>query len=93
MKAIRLNPGDKYNRLTIIKLNHIRQKQFTKNNKQYIQNLEYYLCKCDCGKETIVEKSELKRGKTKSCGCFQTETRKRIFKNNKFGKKYNIEYQ
>ena len=90
MKAIQLNPGDKYNRLTIIKLNHIRQKQFTKNNKQYVKNLEYYLCKCDCGNECIVEKAELKRGGTKSCGCFQTETRKKIFKNNKFGKKYNI---
>lgn len=90
IQSMPLNPGDKYNRLTVIGLNHIRQRHFTKNNKQYTHNLEYYLCKCDCGKETIVEKSELKRGKTKSCGCFQTETRKRIFKNNKFGKKYNI---
>jgi hypothetical protein len=28
-----------------------------------------WLCKCDCGKETIVASGELKRGDTKSCGC------------------------
>lgn len=27
-------------------------------------------CKCICGKETLVKASDLKRGHTKSCGCF-----------------------
>ena len=35
-----------------------------------------WLCKCDCGEETIVSKSNLKDGRTKSCGC----QRKNIFK-------------
>lgn len=28
-----------------------------------------WLCKCDCGNETIVEAKNLKAGTTKSCGC------------------------
>lgn len=28
-----------------------------------------FLCKCDCGKETIVRRLHLVRGKIKSCGC------------------------
>ena len=28
-----------------------------------------YLCKCDCGKEKTVDKYNLIRGHTKSCGC------------------------
>lgn len=28
-----------------------------------------WLCRCDCGNETIVLSSNLKRGKTRSCGC------------------------
>lgn len=29
----------------------------------------YWLCQCDCGNSSIVSQSELKNGKTKSCGC------------------------
>lgn len=29
----------------------------------------YWLCRCDCGKETIVIAQSLKEGKTRSCGC------------------------
>lgn len=32
-----------------------------------------WLCKCDCGKEKIVGASELKRGTTKSCGCYNLQ--------------------
>ena len=32
-----------------------------------------WLCKCDCGKEKIVCGSELKRGTTKSCGCYNID--------------------
>lgn len=28
-----------------------------------------YLCKCDCGNETIVHITSLRSGNTKSCGC------------------------
>ena len=30
-----------------------------------------WLCKCDCGNETIVGQTLLQTGKTKSCGCIQ----------------------
>lgn len=36
-----------------------------------IQHPRYasFLCKCDCGRETIVIWANLRRGSTKSCGC------------------------
>lgn len=32
-----------------------------------------WLCKCDCGKETIVHQGNLRRGYTQSCGCYRRE--------------------
>lgn len=34
-----------------------------------------WLCRCDCGNEKIVESSDLKNGKTKSCGCLKYKHR------------------
>ena len=34
----------------------------------------HWLCKCDCGKETIVHGTKLRNGHTKSCGCLQKDT-------------------
>lgn len=34
-----------------------------------------WLCKCDCGKESIVVGTQLTRGNTKSCGCKRYETK------------------
>lgn len=31
----------------------------------------YWLCRCQCGAETVVEESHLKDGHTKSCGCYR----------------------
>lgn len=33
-------------------------------------NAPTWRCKCDCGKETIVSGGNLRRGNTKSCGCY-----------------------
>ena len=33
----------------------------------------HWVCKCDCGNETIVSVSGLKSGHTQSCGCYQDE--------------------
>lgn len=49
--------GQRFDRLTVI------AEQPSKNNKVY------WLCKCDCGKETIVTASTLRTRKTRSCGC------------------------
>lgn len=36
----------------------------------YSKDKPHWLCICDCGKEIIVNGNSLKRGNTKSCGCF-----------------------
>lgn len=36
--------------------------------------IRWFTCKCDCGKTTAVRMQSLKRGLTKSCGCFRRET-------------------
>lgn len=33
----------------------------------------FWLCKCDCGKETIATSHDLRKGKKKSCGCSKNE--------------------
>lgn len=33
----------------------------------------YWKCKCDCGRETIVFGRALRKGQTKSCGCWHIE--------------------
>jgi 5-methylcytosine-specific restriction endonuclease McrA len=54
--------GRKFNRLTVMKHHHISKSRKT-----------CWLCKCDCGKEIIVETCNLKSGGTKSCGCYNIE--------------------
>lgn len=63
--------GQKFGRLTVIT-----------SNGSIPPGKRTWLCKCDCGKETVVATSELRSGKTKSCGCLQKEKAALI------GKKY-----
>ena len=53
--------GKRFGRLIVIK---------RVNNKG---NNQFYLCKCDCGKEKIIQKYSLIYGKTRSCGCLRKE--------------------
>lgn len=53
--------GQKFGRLTVIEFSH------TDGEKSY------WLCKCNCGNETIVIGNNLKRGTTNSCGCLKKE--------------------
>lgn len=39
---------------------------------------KYWNCSCDCGNTTIVSRSELRQGKTKSCGCIKESQAERI---------------
>ena len=40
-----------------------------------------YLCQCECGKKSKVRKSQLLRGKSKSCGCLSADAaRERAYK-------------
>ena len=60
-KKLNINPGDKFNRLTVIK-------EVEKKNKA-----RFFLCKCDCGNEKMIRMVQLTNGQTKSCGCFKLE--------------------
>lgn len=57
-KAI-IKVGDKFSKLTAIKFNYKR------NGHQY------WLFKCDCGKEKILRVGSVKNGSIKSCGCLR----------------------
>lgn len=72
MNKKQVNIGDRYGNLTIIE---------DCGKDKYGGIL--YLCKCSCGKERVVLRSNLITGKTKSCGCLQKE------KLSKIRKKYN----
>jgi hypothetical protein len=39
-----------------------------------------WLCKCECGKTSIVRSNQLVMGKTRSCGCLERENRARFAK-------------
>ena len=45
-----------------------------------------WVCKCECGKETIVSSANLgfSKGRTKSCGCLDLETSIKKFKGNTY---------
>lgn len=54
--------GKKIGRLTVIKIMEGRYNRQIK-----------YLCKCECGNETVVAGHNLITGRTKSCGCFNID--------------------
>ena len=60
-----LNPGDKINRLTVVRLSHI--------GKHY---RSYYVFKCNCGTEKVLLGSGVVSGNTKSCGCLSKEVKR-----------------
>lgn len=64
--------GQKYGRLTAIKLDRIEN------------NHTFWKCRCDCGNIVIVDRGKLRSGQTKSCGCFKLETIRRQRKHNEY---------
>lgn len=54
--------GQRFGRLSVVE---------RKENNKHCNTM--WLCQCDCGNEHIVCGSNLRRGDTKSCGCFQRE--------------------
>lgn len=56
--------GHKYNLLTVVG----RTDQKTANGQWR------WLCKCDCGNETVLNTGNIRYGRTKSCGCLQRRT-------------------
>ena len=55
--------GNRYGRLTVVQYAGHKGKN----------QLVHWLCKCDCGNESIVSTSHLKNGHTQSCGCIHRE--------------------
>lgn len=53
--------GKTFNRLTVIEY-HSKRK-----------NKHYYLCKCICGNEKVIESYNIRSGHAKSCGCLNRE--------------------
>ncbi len=53
--------GQKYGRLTVIE-------STGKVGKKYC-----WLCQCECGKQIIVQATNLRTGNTRSCGCLRNE--------------------
>lgn len=64
--------GKKFGRLTVEK--EIRDGR----------NFIHYLCRCECGKEKTVYRSNLINGKTKSCGCEYKRSAERLRTFNSF---------
>jgi len=66
--------GKRFGRLTVI--------AFGEKHRYPCGSLRWkWKCRCDCGKETIVDATTLRRGVSKSCGCLASETtRTRSFK-------------
>jgi hypothetical protein len=53
--------GQKFNKITILKVTNKRTK-----DKRIV-----WLCQCDCGKKLLRTAKDLKSGHTKSCGCYR----------------------
>lgn len=49
--------GLKFGRLTVVKLSYVIDKKV------------FWLCRCECGKKTIVARNHLRSQHTRSCGC------------------------
>lgn len=56
--------GLRFGRLVVIKQGPVRPSKLGGSN---------WLCRCDCGKDTVVVGSALRRGTTRSCGCLLRE--------------------
>ena len=61
--------GQKFGRLTVL------HRQIDNNKKAVC-----WLCRCECGREVVVQSSNLKSGHTTSCGCYKNESHGGKFK-------------
>lgn len=84
----------------MIDINDIIGKQFNKltvlKYAEYSNGCHYYICKCECGNISRVERRNLIRGSTKSCGCLRkckkTAMKTQDIINMRFGKLVVIDY-
>lgn len=62
MRVIDLT-GERFGKLAVIKRANTKKRNV------------HWVCRCECGNETIVNGDNLRRGLSKSCGCFKYESR------------------
>lgn len=74
MKKIDLT-GKRFNKLVVLR-------EGKKSNTGIIR----WICRCDCGNESLVIGNQLKNGKTKSCGCLKNRLQRENLLGKKFGK-------
>jgi hypothetical protein len=75
-KSKLLESGQKFGRLTVIKLDYIKEYISPKGFKQ---KQKFYLCKCNCGNECVILQNNLQTKRTLSCGCLHLELLKNNF--------------
>ena len=63
MSAKHKHVGEKFGKLTVL------EALYGKKDK----TVDFWVCKCECGKEVRVYGRNLRSGASKSCGCFQKE--------------------
>lgn len=79
--------GQRFGRLTVLE---------RAENYQYDTGAGWYStkavwrCRCDCGAETVVIGSNLRRGATRSCGCLRSEQMKERNARKRELKKYGL---
>ena len=77
----KMNIGDKFNHLTVIDDNVVK-----------LHGRNAYLFKCDCGKEKIINASDVRSGHTKTCGCKMGFTRVEDLTGQKFNRLTVLEF-
>ena len=75
--SIKNEIGNKYGKLTVIAKSSQRE-----------SGSVCWVCKCECGKETIVAGDSLRKGDTKSCGCLVGEKSREVNGNNLTNQKF-----
>ena len=68
MSAVKDLTGQRFGRLVVIRREGVTP-----------QRLATWLCRCDCGNETVVDGWSLRSGNTKSCICLKNEAVKERF--------------
>lgn len=76
--------GHRFGKLEVIKYSYIKCSH------------AHWLCRCDCGTEKVIDGSNLRRGHTRSCGCYSkqycSESKRLDLISKKFGKLEVIEF-
>jgi len=76
--------GKTFTRLNVIDVDEIKTTQ---------KKRTYYFCQCECGNTVSVMSSQLLNGHTKSCGCLQKESVRKLNQNKKKYNQYDLTSQ